>query len=418
MVRPIGIDLFSGAGGMSLGFEMAGFDIAASVEIDPIHCATHKYNFPLCTTICASVENLSGDDIRQLAGLDGKEIDVVFGGAPCQGFSLIGKRALDDPRNQLVSHFVRLVKELSPKYCVFENVKGLTIGKHAKFLSEIIESLNDAGYNVLTPYKVLNASKFGVPQSRERLFLIAAKRGQELPSYPQPLDHSVTVGDAISDLPDADTFSELKKQDSVQASWTTKSKYARILRGLEQDKSDYGYDRDFDYSLLTSSLRTEHTKLSQDRFMSTPNGETEPVSRFRKLDLNGLCNTLRAGTDSARGAFTSPRPIHPTLPRVITVREAARLHSYPDWFRFHSTKWHGFRQLGNSVPPYLARAVASVIIDKLNITPKKPKKVLKLGDEWLLTVDMKTAAKFFEVPADTIAQRTRKEKKEVVNEQE
>ena len=152
--------------------------------------------------------------------------------------------------------------------------------------------------------------------------------------------------------------------------------------------------------------------------MSTPNGETEPVSRFRKLDLNGLCNTLRAGTDSARGAFTSPRPIHPTLPRVITVREAARLHSYPDWFRFHSTKWHGFRQLGNSVPPYLARAVASVIIDKLNITPKKPKKVLKLGDEWLLTVDMKTAAKFFEVPADTIAQRTRKEKKEVVNEQE
>ena len=223
MVRPIGIDLFSGAGGMSLGFEMAGFDIAASVEIDPIHCATHKYNFPLCTTICASVENLSGDDIRQLAGLDGKEIDVVFGGAPCQGFSLIGKRALDDPRNQLVSHFVRLVKELSPKYCVFENVKGLTIGKHAKFLSEIIESLNDAGYNVLTPYKVLNASKFGVPQSRERLFLIAAKRGQELPSYPQPLDHSVTVGDAISDLPDADTFSELKKQDSVQASWTNRN---------------------------------------------------------------------------------------------------------------------------------------------------------------------------------------------------
>ena len=128
MVRPIGIDLFSGAGGMSLGFEMAGFDIAASVEIDPIHCATHKYNFPLCTTICASVENLSGDDIRQLAGLDGKEIDVVFGGAPCQGFSLIGKRALDDPRNQLVSHFVRLVKELSPKYCVFEGV--VTYQKH------------------------------------------------------------------------------------------------------------------------------------------------------------------------------------------------------------------------------------------------------------------------------------------------
>lgn len=416
MGRPIGIDLFSGAGGMSLGFEKAGFDIAASVEIDPIHCAAHKFNFPLCTTICASVENLSGDDIRKLAGLENKDIDVVFGGAPCQGFSLIGKRALDDPRNQLVSHFVRLVSELSPKFCVFENVKGLTIGKHAKFLGEIIESLNDAGYSVLTPYQVLNASKFGVPQSRERLFLIAAKKGQNMPSYPKPLEYSVTVGDAISDLPDADTFSELKKLDSVQTSWTTISNYARILRGLDEDKKDYGYEREFNRNLLSSSLRTEHSKLSQERFIATPNGETEPVSRFRKLDLNGLCNTLRAGTDSARGAFTSPRPIHPTLPRVITVREAARLHSYPDWFRFHSTKWHGFRQLGNSVPPFLARAVASVIIETLNISPSKPKRVLKLGDEWLLTLDMKSAAKFFEVPVDTIAQRTRKEKKEAVNE--
>ncbi|WP_034461346.1 DNA cytosine methyltransferase [Buttiauxella noackiae] len=416
MSRPLGIDLFSGAGGMSLGFEKAGFDIAASVEIDPIHCATHKYNFPLCTTICASVEKISGDEIRKLAGLENKDIDVVFGGAPCQGFSLIGKRALDDPRNQLVSHYVRLVKELSPKFCVFENVKGLTIGKHAKFLSEIIESLNDAGYEVLTPYKVLNASKFGVPQSRERLFLIAAKKGQELPQYPTELEYSVTVGDAISDLPDADKFFQLKKLDSVETHWTTISNYARVLRGLEKDKDDYGYERKFNVNLLSSSLRTEHTKLSQQRFVATPNGETEPVSRFRKLDFNGLCNTLRAGTDSARGAFTSPRPIHPALPRVITVREAARLHSYPDWFRFHSTKWHGFRQLGNSVPPFLARAVASEIIKKLEVSPSKPKKKLDLGDEWLLTLDMKSAAKLFEVPVDTIAQRTRKEKKEVINE--
>ncbi len=416
MVRPIGIDLFSGAGGMSLGFEKAGFDIAASVEIDPIHCATHKYNFPLCTTICASVEKLTGSEIRQLAKLEGQEIDVVFGGAPCQGFSLIGKRALDDPRNQLVSHFVRLVSELSPKYCVFENVKGLTIGKHAKFLSEIIESLNEAGYDVLTPYKVLNASNFGVPQSRERLFLIAAKKGQELPSYPEPVKQHVTVGEAISDLPDADAFPDLIKQDSVQTKWVTTHNYARILRGLDKDEYDYGYERSSDRNLLSSSLRTAHSQLSQDRFMATPNGETEPVSRFRKLDMDGLCNTLRAGTDSARGAFTSPRPIHPNLPRVITVREAARLHSYPDWFRFHSTKWHGFRQLGNSVPPYLAKAVASVIIEKLNVTPTKPKNVLNPGEEWLLKVDMKTASNFFEVPADTIAQRIRKEKQEVINE--
>jgi DNA (cytosine-5)-methyltransferase 1 len=126
MPRPIGIDLFAGAGGLSLGFEQAGFDIAAAVEIDPIHCATHEYNFPKTKTICASVVDLTGDEIRRLSGIDDTEIDVVFGGAPCQGFSMIGKRALDDHRNQLVFHYVRLVSELRPKYCVFENVKGLT----------------------------------------------------------------------------------------------------------------------------------------------------------------------------------------------------------------------------------------------------------------------------------------------------
>jgi DNA (cytosine-5)-methyltransferase 1 len=121
-----------------------------------------------------------------------------------------------------------------------------------------------------------------------------------------------------------------------------------------------------------------------------------------------LCNTLRAGTDSARGAFTSPRPIHPSLPRVITVREAARLHSYPDWFRFHATKWHGFRQIGNSVPPLLGRAVATQIAAALGVTPNKPTAELQLGDPQLLTFDMGGAARYFSVPRNTIAQRTRK----------
>ena len=112
-IRPIAIDLFAGCGGLSLGFEQAGFDVVASVEIDPIHCAVHEYNFPYSTTICADVKNLSGADIRTKAKLGDRDIDVVVGGAPCQGFSLIGKRSFDDPRNQLISHYVRLVGELS-----------------------------------------------------------------------------------------------------------------------------------------------------------------------------------------------------------------------------------------------------------------------------------------------------------------
>lgn len=406
--RPIGIDLFAGAGGLSLGFEQAGFDIAAAVEIDPIHCATHEFNFPYATPICGSVVDLNGSSIRSLAGIGDADIDVVFGGAPCQGFSMIGKRALDDPRNQLVSHYVRIVSELAPKYCVFENVKGLTLGNHTKFLNELVEALGTAGYQVLLPYRVLNAADYGVPQDRRRLFLIAARHGLPLPQYPEIVETRTNVLDAIGDLPDADLFDVLKVTDVVSTEWETRSNYARRLRGLEDDPGDFGYQRECDKNVLTSSLRTEHTSLSQNRFLATEHGKTEPVSRFHKLNPTGVCNTLRAGTDSARGAFTSPRPIHPFKPRVITVREAARLHSYPDWFRFHTTKWHGFRQIGNSVPPLLARAVAGEVMTALGVKPSKPEEALSPGSPKLLSLNMGEAARHFDVPRDTIAQRTRK----------
>jgi DNA (cytosine-5)-methyltransferase 1 len=406
--RPIGIDLFAGAGGLSLGFEQAGFDVVAAVEIDPIHCATHEYNFPYSKTICASVSVLTGEEIRHRANLGGTEIDVLFGGAPCQGFSMIGKRALDDPRNQLVFHYVRLVKELCPKYFVFENVKGLTLGKHAEFLDELIAALEGEGYEILLPYRVLNAADFGVPQDRRRLFLLGARRGFAIPKYPVPINEKTTVWDAIGDLPDADRFDALNATDAVYAKWTTKAPYSRRLRCIDSDPLDFGYRRNFDSNLITSSLRTQHTELSKSRFTATAHGKTEPISRFRKLPPDGLCNTLRAGTDSARGAFTSPRPIHPFLPRVITVREAARLHSYPDWFRFHSTKWHGFRQVGNSVPPLLARVVAREIVTSLELEPKRPSKSIQPGNTALLSLDMGAAADRFSVPKDTIAQRARK----------
>ena len=406
--RPLGIDLFAGAGGLSLGFEQAGFDISAAVEIDPIHCATHEYNFPHSTAVCASVVDLSGDEIRRRAGLGTQDIDVVFGGAPCQGFSLMGKRSLSDPRNLLVSHYVRLVQDLAPKYCVFENVKGLTLGKHAQFLTELISALDQAGYSVLQPYRVLNAADFGVPQDRHRLFLIAARSDLALPEYPTASKEQVTTRDAISDLPDADGFAALQFGDEVPARWSTGSDYAKRLRGLLVDGSDFSHPRAFTADLLSSSARTEHSELSKQRFLDTAPGKTEPVSRFRKLPLDGRCNTLRAGTDSARGAFTSPRPIHPIHPRVITVREAARLHSYPDWFRFHATKWHGFRQIGNSVPPLLGRAVGAQILRAMGVQATRPIETVQLGLQSLLTCNMSQAASYFEVSRSVIAQRLRK----------
>jgi DNA (cytosine-5)-methyltransferase 1 len=421
--RPIAVDLFAGAGGMTLGFEKAGFDVLASVEIDPIHCAIHEFNFPFWSILCKSVVDTTGQEIRNRSSIGDREIDVVFGGPPCQGFSLIGKRSLEDPRNSLVFHFIRLVLELQPKFFVLENVKGMTVGKHREFITEIINQFEEKGYKVCKDYKVLNAAEYGVPQNRERLFLLGCRRDLELPNYPVPitkpaklrksssaneLPSSPTVLDAIQDLPEVENYIDLFQKDWVLAEFGKPSDYALTLRSLCSVDYDYSYERSYNSRILTSSLRTKHTLESIKRFESTSYGKTEPISRFYKLDPEGICNTLRAGTPSNRGAFTSPRPIHPFTPRCITVREAARLHSYPDWFRFHVTKWHGFRQIGNSVPPLLAKAVALEVIKALDVKPYKPVIPKDLGSEQLLTTNMPEAAKYYVVDPHVIEPRLRK----------
>ena len=410
-MRPIGIDLFAGAGGLSLGFEQAGFDVAAAVEIDPVHCAVHKYNFPRTAVVPHPIESLSGAGIAEAAGIGDRRIDCVFGGAPCQGFSLIGHRALDDPRNRLVREFVRIVAELNARTFVFENVKGLTVGKHRTFLDEVIREFSDAGYNVRVPWQVLNAGCFGAPQHRERLFLLGAANGESVPEYPSPttniaerplsikgLPEGPTCSDALDDLPDADDFAALLETDSVQAvGFGVPSAYAAGLRCLANDAWHYGYVREWEPSTLTSSARTRHTEISRRRFRETPPGTVEPISRFFKLLKTGVSNTLRAGSDGAHGAFTSPRPIHFNYDRCVTVREMARLHGFPDWFRFHATKWHGGRQIGNAVPPPLARVIVEMVIDAIGATPTRPPGAIPLGDTALLSLDLSAAAKHFGV---------------------
>lgn len=428
--RPIAVDLFAGAGGMTLGFEQAGFDVLASVEIDPIHCATHKFNFPFWSVLCTSITETTGEQIRQSSSIGDREIDVVFGGPPCQGFSLIGKRVLEDPRNELVLHFLRLVLELQPKFFVMENVPGMITGQAKQLFLEVIDKFRRHGYEVEENYQILNAACYGVPQSRERLFLLGCRKGLKLPIYPQrttkpakakasywdlEMPDSPRVWDALQDLPEVEHYSELYKRDWVVAPFGKPSDYGRKLRGLCDTEEDYSHSRQYDWRILTSSLRTKHTLESIKRFQDTLPGKTESISRFLKLDPEGVCNTLRAGTASNRGAFTSPRPIHPFTPRCITVREAARLHSYPDWFRFHATKWHGFRQVGNSVPPFLAKAVASEIIKALGVYPSKPIEVWAIGDEKWLSLDISQAANHYGVDPHVIEPRIRKLKeKEIV----
>ena len=422
-VRPLAIDLFSGAGGLSLGFEQAGFDVAVAVELDPVHAAVHEFNFPNTKMMCRDIRKLGGDDIRLGSRVGNSDVAVVFGGPPCQGISLIGKRDVSDPRNELLFEFARIVREIEPACFVMENVAGLVVGEHRHLLESVTAQFRGAGYEIAEP-QVLQAADYGVPQSRRRLFLAGWKRGLASVPYPKPrcaprktdgspgesvdtLPLGPSVREALGDLPDADLFPELLRGDSVRVRYGSSSGYAKRLRCETDDPTDYSSPRNFDRGMMTSSARTRHTEKSIDRFSATLPGTTEPVSRFFRLHPDGISNTLRAGTASDRGAYTAPRPIHPWLSRVITVREAARLHGYPDWFRFHVTKWNGFREIGNSVPVPLAKAVASSVMASLSLCPTAGCPT-DLGDERLLAFSQTEAERHFGLTSRVIPQRNRK----------
>lgn len=440
--RPIAVDLFAGAGGLSLGLEQSGFDVVAAVEYDPVHAATHEYNFPNCKVLCADVsaplkpsvlEGAIDEGVKAHLGEAAEwngEVDLIAGGPPCQGFSMIGKRLVDDHRNQLVFHFYRLVSALRPKYFVMENVPGMAKGGHAGILDGLIAEFEECGYRFPeeSKYEILNAADFGVPQERHRLFLIGTREDQAtIASAPAPtvrpvpkrateviaadsgLPEGPTVADAILDLPSLGRFPSLARKDEARLSKNAlkemeskSSAYARMLRDSPPDSSDFSRPREWDKGILTASMRTDHTPQSIRRFRATKQGETEPISRFYKLDSGGLCNTLRAGSGSERGAFTSPRPLHPYAPRVLSNREAARLHSFPDWFRPHATKWHGFRQIGNAVAPLVGRAAGRSIIEALGVQPYHLRSSLELGDPRLLTFNMQEAAIHFCVDRQSI----------------
>jgi len=354
---------------MSLGFEQAGFNVVAAFDSDPRHVQTYKRNFPTTKVFVSDLAKTNGSRLRRLAGLNGQGIDVLFGGPPCQGFSFIGKRQPDDPRNALLYDFARLIRELSPRYFVLENVPGLISGEAIAYLESFIRRTKRAGYVVTEPIAALNASDFGVPQRRKRIFIIGARKAESLPSYPKTNPETAsraTVWDAIGDLPNVDDFPYLLDTDLLEESLGKPAPYAAILRGEMADPGDKYRARARESKGLTGCARTRHSPKTVARFAATEAGKSEPVSRFHRLAKDGISVALRAGTGPERGSFMAPRPIHPVYPRCITVREGARLHSFPDTFLFDSTRWHAFRQIGSSVPPFLARAVAYAILQALD----------------------------------------------------
>ncbi|HBE18636.1 MAG TPA: DNA (cytosine-5-)-methyltransferase [Cyanobacteria bacterium UBA11159] len=415
--KPIAIDLFAGAGGFSLGIEQAGFDVAVAVENDPIHAATYAFNFPQTEVLCTDVTALNSSVLlaavrnwyaRYEINPPFPEIDLIFGGPPCQGFSYMGKCEIDDGRNRLVFEFCRLVKEIQPRYFVMENVPGLGQKKYQNLLKQLIREFKAAGYKVTKPVQVLNGVHFGLPQQRRRLFLLGSRIGEKPLKYPKPQlsDKSkfCTVRDAIADLPNLDDFPQLYTSDFLELTdeqlkliEAKAMPFVEKLRDIIADKGNFAYPRNWNPRILTGVTLTKHSQASIERFQEAIPGKLEPISRLRRLDWDAPAHTLRAGTGADRGSYTSPRPLHPDYPRVISVREAARLHSFPDWFRFHTTKWHGFRQIGNAVPPLLARAIGKQIITALRIAPSLPRLILDLGDPSLLEFKHLSAVRYWKL---------------------
>jgi len=386
--RPVAVDLFCGAGGMSLGFERAGFDIDLGVDRDGYHVATHERNFPYGKSLCRSVSDLAAADVYSALGGE-TEVDVIFGGPPCQGFSNMGHRDVLDPRNTLVNEFVRVVSEVRPKAFCMENVPGMLAGATRPVLDDALKKFERAGYRITHPLRVLDASHFGVPQKRKRLIVVGIRKdiAGEF-AYPAKAPDGYaecpTVWEAIADLPNVDERDELYAQNNTQYDSEPQNDYAKLLRSTSVGKCDYSRERVWDSTRCTGCLRVNHSPKAIALYSATQPGDMVPGHKLPRLDPNGIAPTLRAGSDSSHGSYTAPRPIHPHRPRCITVREAARLHGFPDWFTMYPLKWHGYRQIGNSVCPPVAHALGLAIMRAIGLRPSKPQGKIELADEFHL----------------------------------
>jgi len=365
--KPTVIDLFAGAGGLSYGFKQAGFDVLAGLDYNQIAKVTYESNFPSTKFYFGKIQDIDPNSIRAELGLKEGELDCLVGGPPCQGFSTKGNMILDDPRNQLFRYFIKYVNIFKPKIVLIENVPPiLTLGKNS-FRDEICNLFEEGGYK--TFYKNLYAVDYGVPQKRRRAFFIASKDHVK-PFFPSPthkmkrrgrpkpdndlLISYVTVGEAIGDLP---PLKMGKRRDNYISS--PLSDYQKLMRN-EQTKL---YNHEAKLQSETNIERMRH--LKQGWGMKDLPGRLQAKSGFSQA-YGRLTNNKPATTVTANmHNFGSGRYIHPTQNRGITVREAARLQSFDDKFIFYGSVYSQCGQVGNAVPPLLAKAIAREIKAKL-----------------------------------------------------
>ena len=333
------IDLFAGCGGLSKGFLDAGYDIIVGVDNDNAALTTFKNNHPGAATLNADLSKPETfEEILKIAGK--RSIDVIIAGPPCQGFSLTGPRNFDDSRNKLYLAVFEMVKLYNPKGFIIENVPGMETLYNGEIKGEILRRFRALGYNVES--RILCAADYGVPQMRRRLVFMGVREDIGYPVFPEPVldsEHYLTCRDAISDLPSREF--ELGIEEDVYVS-EPQTEYQRRMRG--------------DCTVLYNHVATNHTQMVKDTIALVPEGgnykDLPPgVGESRRFNEAW---TRYHGDRPSRTIDTGHRNhFHYKYNRVPTIRENARLQSFPDDFIFFGTKTQQNRQVGNAVPPLL-----------------------------------------------------------------
>ena len=360
MSKPKVIDLFCGAGGFALGLKEAGFDIVASVEFDSLACRTYRRNFGE-HLIERDIHALSVEELLKFAGLEIGECALLAGGPPCQGFSIQRRGSDDDPRNDLVLQYLRFVEGIMPKFFLMENVSGLMSKRGTPFLEKVLNRVSQLGYK--TYLKKIEAAEFGVPQMRKRVILVGELNAADKGNFVFPeggftAETYRTVRDAIANLPSppADGRSHIDYANHAREIRIAPINLERLTHIPPGGGREYLPD---------------HLQL--------PCHKNNPGHRH--MDVYGrLAWDAPSGTITARfDSFTRGKFAHPVEHRSVTLREGARLQTFPDSFVFEGNRGEVARQIGNAVPPLLARALGESILQALGRSDKKSIVELAVG---------------------------------------
>jgi DNA (cytosine-5)-methyltransferase 1/site-specific DNA-methyltransferase (adenine-specific) len=344
------LDLFCGAGGFSYGMDKnPDFHTVVALDFDEKAAETFKMNMPQAEVLVGDITDASvKQKVTELSKKAG--VNMIIGGPPCQGYSMKGKKlGLKDPRNFLFQEYLNLVKELKPELFVIENVKGLLLASNGWFKQEILKAIEELGYVV--EYGVLNAADFGVPQARERAIFICSK-GKKISLPKSGNEKHITVRDAISDL----SYLESGEGDFEQDySTEALSEYQKLMR--KGSKKLYNHKASNHKQVAIEKLKLIPPEQGKEFLPSEMHGNQKFKTTWGRLKWDDVSPTIDTRFDASSNGTNN----HPYLNRAITPREAARIQSFDDNFIFYGSKVYVRRQIGNAVPPLLAKALADQI---------------------------------------------------------